>query len=206
MGPLQRWRRPSPQQVEVRITVGTLAVTACIVFEGLPGAGKTTLISQLASLAPHVLVLEEVILPTPNVPDRHFYALNDLAKVARAGSTVQDVLCDRSWASTAAYVLAEERLQQPATSLSDVLWHLYGTQPPAPAAWVFIDSRDALESTYADDGRFGDRRFRELLRNAYYDIFNAVPAPTLYLELPSLAAVQSFLKRHQLLTHWNRSE
>lgn len=78
-----------------------------------------------------------------------------------------------------AYVLAKTRLADESPEPEAVISQLYGTMPPCPHAYVFVDSSRALTNTYAQDGHFGDFRFRHLLRAAYYNIFKCAAVPLL---------------------------
>ncbi|MFF9573074.1 hypothetical protein [Streptomyces sp. NPDC014685] len=148
-----------------------------VVLEGLPGAGKTTLARRLSQALPHLAVVPELALPAPSRPTLEFFVTNDThkARVIGAGGTA---LYDRYWPSTVAYVLAEE---QPTgrRRVADAVERLYGRPLPEPTAYVFLDSPRALERSYATDGLFGQRDFRERLRTAYHDVLAWTGTPSL---------------------------
>lgn len=73
------------------------------VAEGLPGAGKTTVLAALANPG-HVMVVRELLTREPPDAELAWYLANDADKdaLARADSTPV-VLMDRSYLSTLAY-------------------------------------------------------------------------------------------------------
>lgn len=164
-------------------------------IEGLPGAGKTTLIDWLKEAIGDVVVVPELVLCESVEPMRAFYVSNDLRKAQLCRATGRRLL-DRYWASTAAYVLAEERWLGRILEAPAVVACLYGRAPSGPDAYVFLDPPRALDHAYAEDGRFGDPRFRRLLRHAYYDVFAFAAVPVLVAHDDSYSDVHSFVLHH----------
>jgi len=81
-----------------------------LVFEGLPGSGKTTAISRLVEVlaSEKVVVLPEVLPDVDgDVNDRGFYLANERQKsVLMSEHREGCCVCDRYWPSTAVYVSA----------------------------------------------------------------------------------------------------
>lgn len=145
--------------------------SSSLAVEGLPGAGKSSLISTMAMLFPQLAVLPELVLPLPRQPDARYFAANDLAKIKEAAE-LPCVLLDRTWFSTVAYVVAQERLCGASTCVREVVDDLYATPPGLPDVCLFIDSPTALALGFAHEGLFPQVRFRALLRAAYLEIFS----------------------------------
>ena len=166
-----------------------------VAIEGLPGAGKTSLIRRLTATTAPVAALPELVLEKPAVADLSFCVRNDLRKVTLCTS-YHRVLLDRYWPSTVAYVLAETRLLGNRTDPEEVTARLYGTEPPHPTAYVFLDRPGAQRHAFAQDGWFGDPRFRRLLRHAYYEIFASATAHVLTVHHIEKTDAQAFVRRH----------
>lgn len=149
-----------------------------LAVEGLPGAGKSTLIASIKTLRPDIKVVPELVLTPPLQPGRSFFIANDRRKTALIDGISFSVV-DRFWASTVAYVIAEERLSRMEISALDVAIELYGAVPPIPSLCIFLDSHEAVLDTHATDGYFHDRDFRVLLRTAYLDVLEAFEVPTI---------------------------
>jgi hypothetical protein len=164
-----------------------------VAVEGLPGSGKTTLVTELARVMPDIRIVPELAIKKPDEVSLSFYLQNDRAKLAMCQSSRQTVL-DRAWPSTAAYVLAETRLVGDPAEPEAVIAQLYGTMPPCPHAYVFVDNSRALARTYAHDGHFGDLCFRHLLRAAYYDIFKCAAVPLLAVNSNTNPDIHPFTK------------
>jgi thymidylate kinase len=126
-----------------------------VAVEGLPGAGKTTMIERLASTFA-TTVIEEVVVDRASGPtDPHdFYMANDLIKGRRMRSLTGIVLLDRYWISTAAYMAAagHERATSAAEHLAE--------DCPAPDLWAYVDEPSAICHAFSSEGRWPERAFR----------------------------------------------
>ena len=78
------------------------------VVEGLPGAGKSTVISKLNS-EPNVNVIREVIDPEPNDAGLEFFLENDRKKYGEIDPNSANFM-DRNFASTLCYSYCSDRL------------------------------------------------------------------------------------------------
>lgn len=96
-----------------------------LALEGLPGAGKTSLMHRIKLLFPDIAIVPEVVLASPPRPDRHFFARNDMVRVFMS-ETSGAVVLDRSWMSTAAYVIAESRRFGRDVYYDQIVQDLYG--------------------------------------------------------------------------------
>ncbi|MGW0998187.1 hypothetical protein ACWD5V_33895 [Streptomyces sp. NPDC002523] len=163
-----------------------------LAIEGLPGAGKTSLVSSLCYVLPDAKVVPEIVLCPPPSPGRDFFVANDLVKeqIAAPGGTV---VMDRCWLSTVAYVVAESRWAGRRADVVDVVTNLYKDLPTAPSTCLFIDSPRALMLSFAPDGLFPDLRFRLLLRQSYYECFARLPVSAHVVKDNSVRSARSCL-------------
>jgi len=166
-----------------------------VAFEGLPGAGKTTLIDAVRLSLPGVVVVPELVLVADAGTSRAFFVRNDLEK-SRVAGAARRALLDRAWPSTVAYVLAEERCDGLASRPAEVLARLFGSAPTLPTAFVLLDPVRAETRAYASDYRFGDLRFRQELRRAYREVLALVDAPLLVVDDRPSDELAPFLFRH----------
>jgi thymidylate kinase len=169
-------------------------MTPSVAIEGLPGSGKTTLVDAVRGPHPEVILLGELVLPAIENPSREFFVSNDRAKAAQCRAHDR-VVMDRFWASTVAYVLAESWMGNDPLTLPQVVESLYGRPLAPPTAWVFLDSKVALQTVNAADGLFPDPKFRRLLRNAYFEILAWLKIPVLVVRKNG-TDVAAFIARH----------
>lgn len=53
-----------------------------VAIEGLPGAGKTTLVTELSRIIPGIRIVEELAIEKPDEPSLSFHLQNDRKKVS----------------------------------------------------------------------------------------------------------------------------
>jgi hypothetical protein len=165
--------------------------------EGIPGAGKTALLSRLRHAFPDAIIVPELVEPATAEPDLDFFVANDRRK-EQIVSGGRSALLDRYWPSTAAYVLADERRRGRNPTPGEIVRGLFGEPPAEPNGYVFLDSPWALAQAHAHDWQFGDPEFRHALRLAYFDLFACSAAPVLLLGAPDVApqSLISFIASH----------
>ena len=83
-------------------------MSKAVVFEGLPGCGKTSLVNLLApklnaTKIPEILDQGELWRGARETEDQDFFWLNDVSKMRLAKSSMGIALVDRGYASTLAY-------------------------------------------------------------------------------------------------------
>lgn len=147
-----------------------------LALEGLPGAGKTSLLLAIGYRFPGVRVVSEMVLAPPSQPNRDFFVANDIAKLRRSRGN-NHVVMDRCWISTVSYVAAESHWHGGQTNIEDIVADLYPRRPAIPTTCLFIDSAAALACAFATDGLFADLRFRTFLRQSYYNCFDHLGIP-----------------------------
>lgn len=79
-----------------------------IVFEGLPGSGKSTITERMAREHGYICI-DEMLVPIPDQADELVYVLHDIAKHAKRAGYSHTVM-DRSYLSTLAYNYANDRI------------------------------------------------------------------------------------------------
>jgi thymidylate kinase len=143
------------------------AAVTSICFEGLPGAGKTTLIEALAARVPACRVVPETVIRLPHVPSLDDFVRNDLRKEELLRHENGLVLVDRYWPSTVVYHQAEQRLLGRRPTLREVQHDLFGRALFDPDVYVLLDSRACVRRSTAVDGLWPDAAFRSLVREGY---------------------------------------
>jgi len=87
-----------------------------VYFEGLPGTGKTTLVTQLANSRPDILVpVNEYVHPGKDIPENYknqrFFMENDELKYKAARESGRRSLVDRGHLSTVLYTHAYRQIR-----------------------------------------------------------------------------------------------
>ena len=150
---------------------------ASLAVEGLPGAGKTTIVTLVVQKRSEVRLVPGIVLELPRSSSAEFFSANDRAKAEIVRAAPIAVL-DRYWPSTVAYRRAELRYRRRAVPpvlamRNDVL----GGDGIEPTAYLFIDDPAVVADTSATDGLWPDPAFRRLVHAAYFEIFAKIETP-----------------------------
>jgi thymidylate kinase len=159
--------------------------SARIVVEGLPAAGKTTLIRRLAAELGAAAVLEECVVPRgpADAPMGDAAAArNDLAKSDAMAAARGTVLVDRYYYSTVSHVLARDHGRIEPESFERCCHRLYGAALVQPTHLVIlqIGARESLRRLARRDGAsvpepWSSLRFLATLERFYAGLGHAFP-------------------------------
>jgi len=154
-----------------------------IVFEGLPGAGKTTTISALKSLFP-CSVIPEVIEPEPINADESFFIQNDINKYQLAEQYGRCIM-DRNFASTLCFNFSHDAAYgtnlYPAVSrkIHEMLEQNIVHQPDMYVYFTCSKSTSLRRQNASNNANWQDSKFLESTALFYEHFFTKQRVPTI---------------------------
>lgn len=157
-----------------------------IVLEGLPGAGKSTILSKISSeikisVYPEIFLDKEKWLNAKKNENQHFFWENDLSKMREAKKNSGYSVLDRNYLSTLAYNYSKKIIQN--DSEYDKLFNLYKKNIVlsnlTPDLYIYItteinDSFQRKNREIIDGNPWQDPKYLKIIEEYYLTFFNSI--------------------------------